>query len=82
MIRKRHVHADQVELGGYVGEREAATLSEVVSAFDISEATARRNLDGLVAQRLLAVRSGSPRIYYVPGPAGGAAAREIAGVGR
>jgi predicted ArsR family transcriptional regulator len=70
--RKRHVHVDQREMGGYVSMRDAVTLAEVIDAFEISETTARRHLDGLVAQNLLEVWPADPlagreRIYAVPG---------------
>jgi DeoR/GlpR family transcriptional regulator of sugar metabolism len=64
---------DRADLGGFVAERGRATLAEVAEAFDVSEATVRRYLDGLVAQGLLSVRVGkrgprpTPRVYYERG---------------
>lgn len=65
--RKPYVTVDQDELGGYVSERDVASLPVIAVAHDISEAQARRKLDGLVAQRLLEVRGHGPRVYAVPG---------------
>jgi predicted ArsR family transcriptional regulator len=67
--RKPHVSVEQWEFGAYVSAREEASLPEVAAALEVSEATARRNLDGLVYQGLLERergRPGRPARYRVP----------------
>jgi predicted ArsR family transcriptional regulator len=68
---------EQWEFGAYVANRDVASLPVIATALSVSEATARRHLDGLVDQGLLEAmnvpgtsRYGSgrgPRIYVVPG---------------
>jgi predicted ArsR family transcriptional regulator len=64
MSRKPHVHVDQEEYVTVLDEvGGAARLDDIAEHFDVSEATARRKLDGLVAQRRVKLLRERPREY-------------------
>lgn len=48
--RKHHVKADQEAIYVFVVETGIVTVSEAADRFDVSPASARRKLDGLVSQ--------------------------------
>lgn len=71
MARKPHVHVAQDTLLEAVREVGSGELPTIAEAFSLSEATARRKLDGLVSQGKLRVHPGAagpgyhPRCYEV-----------------
>lgn len=71
-MRKRHVRSDQDEILAAItevcAEGGVGFLPDVAEHFGISEATARRQLDGLVAQGklVLAAGHGNPTREYLP----------------
>lgn len=58
--RKGHMHIDQQDIGVWLQQWLVATLQEIAEHFGISQATARRITDGLVAQGKLTVEAGRP----------------------
>ena len=67
--RKQHVHVDQERYVYVLGEVGAARLDDIAGHLNVSEATARRKLDGLVAQGRARLLSERPREYGAGGEA-------------
>lgn len=58
-IRKRHVYVPQDAYAAALLEVGAGELADFAEHFDVSLSSARRNLDGLVAQGLATRRRGT-----------------------
>lgn len=72
MTRKQHVQVAQHYYLGYITDYGPTTREELAAAFDVNDGTAKRKLDGLVAQgKLVIVEEGHPQcltVYDVPSP--------------
>lgn len=62
--RKPYVHVAHEQYMTAMREVGEAVVEDIAEHFNVSEASARRKLDGLVAQGKLTVRSGRLRTYY------------------
>jgi predicted ArsR family transcriptional regulator len=61
--RKRHVRVDPEKYVYVLDEVAAARLDDIAEHLSVSEATARRRLDGLVAQGRIRLLHERPREY-------------------
>jgi predicted ArsR family transcriptional regulator len=70
--RKPHVRVEQDEILEVLRETGGGELPMIAKHFGVSEASARRKLDGLVARGVLRVAAGppGPRFYWPAAPEG------------
>lgn len=62
--RKPHVHVEQHYYFDWVKDYGPTTIDTFVGAFDVSEATAKRYLDGLIVQGKIKYNSNTKEYSY------------------